>query len=305
LGEKSEGPSLQELVFLLRIIQAMTLQIESPGELETVLEPAEPSESLEVSAVEASPEWVVLKGTRHGLHLCLREEAPLAEVVSQIRSKLEEQKTFLDNASLSFDLGWRELDDDGLAVLLSALDGFNVSLAGVLSTSLQTRTCAEARGIKAIIGRLGLAQHQGRQLRQKVEPSEVEQLPPEASPEVSPPAKLAFSGEHEQEATLYIKRTLRSGQKACYPGNIVLWGDLNSGAELEADGDVLVLGTVRGRISAGAAGNEKAQIYCQSLQPTVLSIGSAVWTGESKSVKLPASVKVTSHKGQILFELSK
>jgi septum site-determining protein MinC len=287
---------------------------------------------------------VTLKGTRHGLLVCVREDLDFELALEQIQEKLanpflsqesrgglggdgsppQEQSNgdlgggHLDSKRISLDLGWRELSQESFTRLKEALG--EVELAGVLSTSLQTRTVAESFGIKAIIGRLGLAHHQGRRLRQQqkeqeqaeleaaavVEPSEesLEAVVEPVAPAPAPPA----DADQEQEATLYIKRTLRSGQKAVYPGNIVLWGDLNPGSELEAEGDVLVLGTVRGRIHAGCNGNAEAQIYCQSLHPTVLRIADGLWTGDLKETglkQLPAAVKVTCAKDQLRFEMSR
>jgi septum site-determining protein MinC len=263
-----------------------------------------------MTTTAAPPEGVTLKGTRHGLLICIREDLEFESVLQQITEKLEQNSGFLGGAQISLDLGWRELSQQAFERLIEALG--KVELVGVLSTSLQTRTVAESLGIKAIIGRLGLAHHQGRRLRQeqreKAE-AEASMAPPPVEPaQAQTVAEAAPDTEQEQEATLYIKRTLRSGQKAVYPGNIVLWGDLNPGAELEADGDVLVLGTVRGRIHAGCNGNEEAQIYCQALHPTVVRIADGIWTGDIKEAgvqKLPASVRVSCAKDQLRFETTR
>ncbi|MBS2039000.1 septum site-determining protein MinC [bacterium] len=256
-----------------------------------------------------TPEGVTIKGTRHGLLVCVREDLDFDMALTQIQEKLNEPFFAQEGQRVSLDLGWRELSSESFTRLKDSLG--TIELSGVLSTSLQTRTVAESFGIKAIIGRLGLAHHQGRRLRQeqkeqeeaaKDEPSE--ETPPTETPAPSPPG----GSDEEQEATLYIKRTLRSGQKAVYPGNIVVWGDLNPGSELEAEGDVLVLGTVRGRIHAGCNGNSEAQIYCHSLHPTVLRIADGIWTGDLKEAglkQLPAAVKVSCAKDQLRFESQK
>lgn len=255
------------------------------------------------------PEGVTIKGTRHGLLVCVREDLDFELALTQIQEKLSEPFFTQEGQRLSLDLGWRELSNESFTRLKDSLG--SIELVGVLSTSLQTRTVAESFGIKAIIGRLGLAHHQGRRLRQEQKEQEEaakenpsEDPPPEQTATPAPPT----SGEEEQEATLYIKRTLRSGQKAVYPGNIVVWGDLNPGSELEAEGDVLVLGTVRGRIHAGCNGNSQAQIYCHSLHPTVLRIADGIWTGDLKEAglkQLPAAVKVSCAKDQLRFESQK
>ncbi|MFN8606634.1 MAG: septum site-determining protein MinC [Vulcanimicrobiota bacterium] len=256
------------------------------------------------------PDGVTLKGTRHGLLVCVREDMDFELALTQIQEKLSDPFFAQEGQRLSLDLGWRELSNESFTRLKDSLG--SIELSGVLSTSLQTRTVAESFGIKAIIGRLGLAHHQGRRLRQ--EQKEQEEAAKEtaceepASSQPPAPSPPAAGGEEEQEATLYIKRTLRSGQKAVYPGNIVVWGDLNPGSELEAEGDVLVLGTVRGRIHAGCNGNDQAQIYCHSLHPTVLRIADGIWTGDLKEAglkQLPAAVKVSCAKDQLRFESQK
>jgi len=269
-----------------------------------------------MTAVVSVSEGVTVKGTRHGLLICVREDLEIESVAIQIGEKLTRDAAFFSGAQVSLDLGWRELSEEGFQKLLEALHG--VELVGVLSTSLMTRTVAESKGLKAIIGRLGLAHHQGRRLRQLQK--EEEPKPPLESPsEEAPPVPVTPASrnslgsvvgahpnpsESEQEATLYIKRTLRSGQKAVYPGHIVLWGDLNPGAELEAEGDILVLGTVRGRLHAGCNGNQEAQIYCHVLHPTVVRIADGIWTGDAKEagLKLPAGVRITCEKDQLRFE---
>ncbi len=254
----------------------------------------------------APPEGVTLKGTRHGLLICVREDVDFDSVLEQITQKLDTNSGFLGGAQVSLDLGWRELSEEAFGKLKESLG--TVELVGVLSTSLQTRTVAEGLGIKAIIGRLGLAHHEGRRLRQEQrELDEAAKAQPEVAVEEAAAPPPPSEAEQEQEATLYIKRTLRSGQKAVYPGNIVLWGDLNPGAELEAEGDILVLGTVRGRLHAGCNGNEKAQIYCHSLHSTVVRIADGIWTGDLKEVgvKLPASLRVSCAKDQLRFETTR
>lgn len=78
--------------------------------------------------------------------------------------------------------------------------------------------------------------------------------------------------ERESEKTILIRRTLRSGQKIYYPGNVVIVGDVNPGAEVVAGGNIVVMGAVRGLVHAGALGNEEAVILAFRLQPTQLRI---------------------------------
>lgn len=81
--------------------------------------------------------------------------------------------------------------------------------------------------------------------------------------------------------TLVLQTTLRSGAEIRHPGPVVLIGDLNPGAAIIADGDILVWGRLRGVAHAGAAGNDRCRILALSLQATQLRIASQVVRVES------------------------
>jgi septum site-determining protein MinC len=69
---------------------------------------------------------------------------------------------------------------------------------------------------------------------------------------------------------------VRSGQTFNYAGTIVIIGDVNPGAEVIAEGDVIVWGKLRGVVHAGAAGNEDAVVGALILAPTQLRIGKQI-----------------------------
>jgi len=74
------------------------------------------------------------------------------------------------------------------------------------------------------------------------------------------------------EETLLVRRTLRSGQKIHYDGNIVVMGDVNPGAEVACTGDIVVLGSLRGVAHAGIADRVDAMVFAFRLEPTQLRI---------------------------------
>lgn len=76
----------------------------------------------------------------------------------------------------------------------------------------------------------------------------------------------------EMRRTLLLKKTLRSGQSVRYNGNVVVFGNVNPGAEVVATGDIIVAGSLKGVAHAGACGDESAIIAAYSLAPTQLRI---------------------------------
>ena len=76
----------------------------------------------------------------------------------------------------------------------------------------------------------------------------------------------------QDENTILIEKTLRSGQTIVYDGNVVILGDLNPGAEIIAAGHVLVMGVLRGFVHAGSKGKNDATITALQMRPTQLRI---------------------------------
>lgn len=58
--------------------------------------------------------------------------------------------------------------------------------------------------------------------------------------------KKTFEVDTETSETKYIYNSIRSGTKEEYVGSLVICGDVNSGAEVVAGGNIVVLGTLRG-----------------------------------------------------------
>lgn len=84
-----------------------------------------------------------------------------------------------------------------------------------------------------------------------------------------------------------VYSTVRSGQKIETEHSLVIFGDVNSGGEVIAGGDIVVLGTLRGIAHAGAYDETGGGrfIVALNLQPTQLRIGSVITRGVTDSPK--------------------
>ena len=72
--------------------------------------------------------------------------------------------------------------------------------------------------------------------------------------------KKVFQQEIAVSETKFHRGSLRSGQKLETEGSLVILGDVNSGAEVMASDNIVVLGALRGLAHAGAKGNKEAII---------------------------------------------
>lgn len=105
------------------------------------------------------------------------------------------------------------------------------------------------------------------------------------------------------EDTLLIQKTLRSGQSIKHSGNVVVLGDVNPGAEIIAGGHVVVMGTVRGVVHAGATGNQEATITAFYLNPIQLRIGNIISRapdGDRPCPESPETARINS--GNLIIE---
>jgi septum site-determining protein MinC len=72
--------------------------------------------------------------------------------------------------------------------------------------------------------------------------------------------------------TTLITRPVRSGQRVYSSGDLVVLASVSAGAEIMAEGNIHVYGTLRGRALAGVQGNTEARIFCSDLQAELISI---------------------------------
>ncbi|MCP3866662.1 MAG: septum site-determining protein MinC [Gammaproteobacteria bacterium] len=82
--------------------------------------------------------------------------------------------------------------------------------------------------------------------------------------------------------TTVITRPVRSGQRVyAAGGDLVIVASVGSGAELIADGNIHVYGTLRGRALAGVGGNRECRIFCNNLQAELVSVAGTYRVSEN------------------------
>lgn len=85
-----------------------------------------------------------------------------------------------------------------------------------------------------------------------------------------------FNREIGISETKFHRGSLRSGQRLETEGSLVILGDVNSGAEVMASENIVVLGCLRGLAHAGAKGNKQAIISAGLLDTVQIRIANIV-----------------------------
>lgn len=69
-----------------------------------------------------------------------------------------------------------------------------------------------------------------------------------------------------------VRQMVRSGQQIHASGDLVILGSVGHGAEVLAEGNIHVYGSLRGRALAGINGNNQCRIFCDQLEAELVSI---------------------------------
>ncbi|MDO6567260.1 septum site-determining protein MinC [Alteromonas sp. 1_MG-2023] len=135
----------------------------------------------------------------------------------------------------------------------------------------------EVGELRSIINDLGLADvSQSKFTESSLKPTKSQSAEPDnTAPEKAAPEKVKASAPAAtaNKPVKVISRPVRSGQQVyAEGGDLVITAAVSEGAEVLADGNIHVYGTLRGRALAGVKGNIHARVFCQSLDAELISI---------------------------------
>jgi septum site-determining protein MinC len=209
------------------------------------------------------------KGSVFSMPMFQLHNNDIREVKSELSRRLSESQRFFLNAPLVIDLSTLSaLEGEVEAVfttidfpeLLSVLRQAALLPVGIVHGSKKMQTDAIAAGLAVLPTS---AQHSNN-IKKETPPS-----PPPGSNRV---------------ATKVVTHTVRAGQQVyAQGGDLVVMASVNAGAEVAADGDIHIYGTLRGRALAGARGDSKACIFAHDFTGEMLVIAGFYRTFETSS----------------------
>jgi len=102
-----------------------------------------------------------------------------------------------------------------------------------------------------------------------------------------------------------ITAPIRSGQQVyAKGGDLIIIATVSAGAEVLADGNIHVYGTLRGRALAGVKGDKTARIFCNGLQAELISIAGQYKLQDNINPPSPTTpVQIFIHDDQLQIDL--
>ena len=128
-----------------------------------------------------------------------------------------------------------------------------------------------------------------------------EEKPAPAAPPMSVPADTP-QDMPDLQRMLVVDKTLRGGQAIETEGSVIVFGNVNPGAQITAGGSVDIRGTCRGVVHAGAAGDSTAFIIADHLMPTQIRIANYVARSPDEPEDFGKAERAYVKDGQIVIE---
>ncbi len=182
-------------------------------------------------------------------------------IEQQLQEKIHLAPEFFKNSPLVFDL--QELNKLDLDIDVTELTRV-IRKLGLLPIGIRGGGALQNK--QAL--KLGIPVHSGHSTA--VSSVAPKQQTPE--PELESEQEAASEPQTFAVPTTMITHPVRSGQRIYASGDLVILAQVSAGAEILAEGNIHVYGSLRGRALAGVQGNTEARIFCSDLQAELISI---------------------------------
>jgi septum site-determining protein MinC len=198
---------------------------------------------------------VSVKGVDDKLVITL-QETNWVEGNNVLRGYVNDNKRFLENAKIVLDVKDIVVRSNDLFDLRNFLNDNKISLTTILSSQEETNTSANLLGITN---------------------RSTEKTKPIPHKHINPTQKTAS----------IIKKTIRSGVLIEDPNDIVIIGEVNPGAVIISDGNIIVWGKLLGEVHAGRSGEKTAMIAALEMNPSLMTIAEVQFENIKRKCKEP------------------
>jgi septum site-determining protein MinC len=212
-------------------------------------------------------------------------------IEQQLQAKISLAPEFFKNSPLILDL--QELNKQNAEInleeLLGVIRGVNLLPVGVRGGTPGQNSQIVALGLPVFSINSSAVS-----TRSQVQTLMVPPVTPETNEQAEAPATAPST-----PTTMIVSQQVRSGQRIYSAGDLVILAPVSAGAEVIAEGNIHVYGTLRGRILAGMQGNTEARIFCSDLQAELISIAGTYKISEDMDAAIsgkPVQVYLQNNK---------
>ena len=231
------------------------------------------------------------------LHLLSND---LDAVERQLAEKVAQSQEFFHNSPLLIDLQGllRKNLDVVLEDVVALVRAQGLMPIGIRGGSRLQHEAALAMHlpVHAPPGNVAVQNARAARAARATQPEEQE---PEPQPERRPEPAPAQNGPVVENKV--ISQPIRSGQRVYARGDLTVTATVSAGAEIMAEGNIHVYGSLRGRALAGVRGDTSSRIFCMDLQAELISIAGIYQLREELSQEAQSKPVTVSLENQTLI----
>ncbi|MER2492847.1 septum site-determining protein MinC [Catenovulum sediminis] len=218
-----------------------------------------------------SDSTIELKGSAFTLSVLHIQSNNVVAVAEALASKIAQAPQFFLMAPIVVNVDKLNGEVIDFALLKQQLESLKLVPVGISGANDAQKVAARAVGLAC----LSTAKEQHPQPQQKNNDGQQTQIRYER---VEVPVEVEVP---TYKPAQVLRQNLRSGQQIyARDTDLVVIGTVSNGAEVIADGNIHIYGSLRGRAIAGAQGNAEAKIFAQKIEAELVSINGTYWTSE-------------------------
>ena len=242
-----------------------------------------------VDATIDTRELVRISGRGGLVNIKVDDDAPIGVACRTLRDHLSRQRDLYSEGQVIVDIGKRILAHDQQELIRKVIDsesGLEVTQFWCEPEVLELERSRIDSLIdlhSAISNRVNGSERGGSPALAQSDPEAIS--PPESSAEEEGQSLHDSAGSGEERRSVpadVVRGTCRAGEVRRFPGNVVVVGNVNPGAQIIAQGDILVFGKLRGLAHAGAGGDSTAVILAMSSAAPQLRIADHLWDANTE-----------------------
>ncbi|MDX1676300.1 septum site-determining protein MinC [Arsukibacterium sp.] len=212
-----------------------------------------------------------LKGSLFPMSVLHCADLSVATLQKLLSAKLAQAPAFFLQAPIVLNLSDAS-DTPDFTALKSLFTELKLVLVGVTAANAEQKAAAHAAGLAVL--QAGKA---GTKTREPAATQATAASAVTATAADTAPAAVTVTMDSK-----VVEQTVRSGQQIYAKGtDLIVKGAVGAGAEVIADGNIHIYGSLRGKAIAGASGDTSKRIYCYNLQAELVSIAGNYWLSDS------------------------
>ena len=183
---------------------------------------------------------VIIKSNKYGINLVLDPDLPFQELLDDVIEKFRSSEKFFKNAELAISFEGRKLSEEEENRIIDAItDNTTIKILCIVQNGSEQEAV----------------------MKQQIEYCQAVQQ--------------QYANANNGSGDFY-RGTLRSGQVIESESSVTIIGDVNPGAKIISQGNIVILGALKGNAQAGSAGDRNCFIFALDMDPIQIQIGDQI-----------------------------